>query len=116
MTGRPHRSHPYPAASKKAALASPGEHHPRRRECLGNYDNDGIDFLNALYTNLSNSKTIVTVTPSEYLAKFPEQREIADLWPGAWFSTTMPPGSVSRKKTPPGNTFSVHARLWPNTI
>ena len=52
-----------------------------------NYDNDGIDFLNALYTNLSNSKTIVTVTPSEYLAKFPEQREIADLWPGAWFST-----------------------------
>jgi len=36
-----------------------------------NYDNDGIDFLNALYTNLSNSQSIVTVTPSEYLAKFP---------------------------------------------
>ncbi len=51
------------------------------------YENDGIDFLNALYTRLSESETIVTVTPSEYLKMFPEQREIDDLWPGAWFST-----------------------------
>ncbi|MFL7792015.1 MAG: glucodextranase DOMON-like domain-containing protein, partial [Anaerolineae bacterium] len=52
-----------------------------------NYDNDGIDFLNALYTHLSESDTIVTVTPSEYLEMFPEQRELDSLWPGAWFST-----------------------------
>jgi alpha-amylase/alpha-mannosidase (GH57 family) len=51
------------------------------------YDNDGIDFLNALYTRLSESETIATVTPSEYLAMFPEQRELDSLWPGAWFST-----------------------------
>ncbi len=51
------------------------------------YDNDGIDFLNALYTRLSESETIVTVTPSEYLAMFPDQRELENLWPGAWFST-----------------------------
>ncbi len=51
------------------------------------YDNDGIDFLNALYTRLSDSETIVTVTPSEYLAMFPDQRELETLWPGAWFST-----------------------------
>jgi hypothetical protein len=52
-----------------------------------NYDNDGIDFLNALYTRLAASRTIVTVTPSEYLARFPDQRQIKSLWPGAWFST-----------------------------
>ncbi len=51
------------------------------------YDNDGIDFLNALYSRLAESDTIVTVTPSEYLAMFPDQRELEDLWPGAWFST-----------------------------
>jgi alpha-amylase/alpha-mannosidase (GH57 family) len=51
------------------------------------YENDGIDFLNALYTRLSESETIVTVTPSEYLAMFPDQRELETLWPGAWFST-----------------------------
>jgi alpha-amylase/alpha-mannosidase (GH57 family) len=51
------------------------------------YDNDGIDFLNALYTRLSESETIITVTPLEYLALFPAQRELENLWPGAWFST-----------------------------
>lgn len=52
-----------------------------------NYDNDGVAFLNALYRKLSESETIKTVTPSEYLTMFPEQREIEDLWPGAWFSS-----------------------------
>ncbi len=52
-----------------------------------NYDNDGIDFLDALYTGLSESEDIVTVTPSEYLEMFPDQRKLDDLWPGAWFST-----------------------------
>jgi alpha-amylase/alpha-mannosidase (GH57 family) len=51
------------------------------------YDNDGVDFLNALYSRLSESDSIRTVTPSEYLAMFPDQREIETLWPGAWFST-----------------------------
>lgn len=51
------------------------------------YDNDGLAFLNALYRNLQESDTVVTITPSEYLARFPEQRKIDDLWPGAWFSS-----------------------------
>lgn len=51
-----------------------------------NYDNDGKEFLNALYEELSNSKTVRTVTPSEYLASFPEQRELGKLFSGAWFS------------------------------
>ncbi len=50
------------------------------------YDNDGKEFLNALYQNLAESATIKTVTPSEYLAMFPEQKTLDTLFPGAWFS------------------------------
>jgi alpha-amylase/alpha-mannosidase (GH57 family) len=51
-----------------------------------NYPNDGNDFLNALYQQLSESEVLQTVTPSEYLKLFPEQRSLDDLFPGAWFS------------------------------
>jgi alpha-amylase/alpha-mannosidase (GH57 family) len=51
-----------------------------------NYDNDGKAFLNALYRKLSESDTIRTVTPSEYMAMFPDQRSIQTLWGGCWFS------------------------------
>ena len=51
-----------------------------------NYPNDGIEFLHALYEELNNSKDVVTVTPSEYLAMFPEQRKLDKLFSGAWFS------------------------------
>jgi alpha-amylase/alpha-mannosidase (GH57 family) len=51
-----------------------------------NYPNDGKTFLNALYQQLSESKTVRTVTPSEYLKMFPEQRTLETLFPGAWFS------------------------------
>ena len=50
------------------------------------YPNDGKEFLHAFYRMLSESETIKTVTPSEYLALFPEQQEIEELFPGAWFS------------------------------
>ncbi len=51
-----------------------------------NYDNDGKEFLNALYQDLSDSKTVKTVTPSEYLKLFPEQQKLDSLFSGAWFS------------------------------
>ena len=50
------------------------------------YPNDGVEFLNALYKKLNESTTIKTVTPSEYLAMFPEQRDLDHLFSGAWFS------------------------------
>ncbi len=50
------------------------------------YLNDGKEFLNALYQQLSESTTIQTITPSEYLKLFPEQRTLDNLFPGAWFS------------------------------
>ena len=51
-----------------------------------NYDNDGKEFFHALYQSLSESNTVKTITPSDYLEKFPDQRTIDDLFAGAWFS------------------------------
>ncbi len=50
------------------------------------YPNDGNDFLNALYQKLTESSLLQTITPSQYLEMFPEQRVLEDLFPGAWFS------------------------------
>ena len=50
------------------------------------YPNDGKEFLNSIYTLLSESETLKTVTPSEYLEMFPEQQILEYLFPGAWFS------------------------------
>ncbi len=50
------------------------------------YDNDGKEFLHTLYRLLSESQTIKTMTPSEYLVMFPDQRTLDHLFPGAWFS------------------------------
>jgi len=49
------------------------------------YENDGKDFLNALYRNLSEADHIRAVTPSEFLDMLDEApRPIDDLWPGSW--------------------------------
>ncbi len=51
-----------------------------------NYPNDGKDFLNAMYQNFADSKTIKTVTPGEYFTLHPPTQTIDNLFPGAWFS------------------------------
>jgi alpha-amylase/alpha-mannosidase (GH57 family) len=50
------------------------------------YDNDGKEFLHALYRGLSDDPELKTVTPSEFLAIAPEQPEIEQLWAGSWIS------------------------------
>ncbi len=52
------------------------------------YDNDGKEFLHGLYERLSADPTIITVTPSEYLAMFPAEpsRAIDELWAGSWIA------------------------------
>ncbi len=52
------------------------------------YDNDGKEFLTTLYEMLAADESIVTVTPSEYLTRFPQEptRAIEDLWAGSWIS------------------------------
>jgi alpha-amylase/alpha-mannosidase (GH57 family) len=51
-----------------------------------NYDNDGKEFLNSLYTGLSEDPLIITVTPSEFLTIAPDQPKIEDLWAGSWIN------------------------------
>ncbi len=57
------------------------------------YENDGKPFLHELYRLLSVSETIVTVTPSEYLAALTAQgeelRPIDSLWAGSWIDGTF---------------------------
>jgi alpha-amylase/alpha-mannosidase (GH57 family) len=48
------------------------------------YPNDGHDFLNELYTRLSESKFLKTVTVSEYLNMFPGRNNIPRLSAGSW--------------------------------
>jgi len=50
------------------------------------YDNDGKEFLHTLYRLLSEDPRLVTVTPSEYLARFPDQPTLENLWAGSWIS------------------------------
>lgn len=51
-----------------------------------NYDNDGIDFLDALYTELSTSDWVTTVTPSQLLEQFPDSFDpLPDVFPASWF-------------------------------
>ncbi|NOZ50011.1 MAG: glycoside hydrolase [Chloroflexi bacterium] len=54
-----------------------------------NYANDGKDFLNNMYRLLQEEQrkgTIQTITPSAYIAQFPEQPVLDHLWPGSWVS------------------------------
>jgi alpha-amylase/alpha-mannosidase (GH57 family) len=49
------------------------------------YPNDGIDFLRALYGKLTGTAGITTITPGEYLERFPDPEVVSEVHPGAWF-------------------------------
>jgi hypothetical protein len=51
-----------------------------------NYENDGVAFLDAFYTALSASSTVKTITPTAYLAAYPDQRKLEKLAPASWLS------------------------------
>ena len=57
------------------------------------YENDGKEFLHEVYRLLSESETLVTVTPSEYLDVLSEQgkklKQIDTLWAGSWIDGTF---------------------------
>lgn len=53
------------------------------------YPNDGKEFLNELYRLLEGEQakgTIQTITPSDFIAQFPEQPALEQLWAGSWVS------------------------------
>ena len=56
--------------------------------CWEYYSNDGIDFLNALYTKLSYAEKngYITTTVSDYIEKFPPKEELKGIFPGSWIN------------------------------
>ncbi len=48
------------------------------------YSNDGSDFLNLLYSRISESKLVKAVTISEYLKMHPAKKQIKRLAAGSW--------------------------------
>ncbi len=50
-----------------------------------NYENDGKDFLNAMYRSLSEADWVSTITPSQYLDRFNEPEGLGEVFPAAWF-------------------------------
>ncbi len=54
-----------------------------------NYDNDGKEFLHALYQRLSDDPLITTVTPSEFLELSPDATRLRNLWTGSWHNSDL---------------------------
>ncbi|MDD5618107.1 MAG: glycoside hydrolase family 57 protein [Candidatus Omnitrophica bacterium] len=54
--------------------------------CWEYYKNDGRDFLNLLYTKISESDFIKAVTVSEYLSLKPEQGKLKEIAAGSWIN------------------------------
>jgi alpha-amylase/alpha-mannosidase (GH57 family) len=55
-----------------------------------NYANDGIDFLDALYSRLKSTPGLVATTPTKFLAEHADAaRPIAHLAAGSWISGTL---------------------------
>jgi alpha-amylase/alpha-mannosidase (GH57 family) len=54
--------------------------------CWEHYDTDGLPFLRALYGGLADHRNLKTITPSEYLAQFPQQRRLERLHSGSWIN------------------------------
>lgn len=49
------------------------------------YENDGKDFLHALYDRLGSADWVETVTPTDFLEQFGAPSEITDVFPASWF-------------------------------
>ena len=54
--------------------------------CWENYENDGNDFLNAIYSRLEQDDTIETVLISEYLDIDKSKKIISKIHPGSWIN------------------------------
>ncbi|MBN1504802.1 MAG: hypothetical protein JW952_07065 [Candidatus Eisenbacteria bacterium] len=57
--------------------------------CWEFYENDGRDFLQLLYRELSSHPHIRTTTPAEYLSRFPASRKLTTVPPGSWIDSNF---------------------------
>ena len=54
--------------------------------CWEYYEEDGNKFLKKLYAALENSNEFETITISEYIEKFPVERNLDAIYPGSWIN------------------------------
>ena len=57
--------------------------------CWESYENNGRDFLRALYDTLTAQDEIEAVTVGEYLERFPPDRILPKLHPGSWINANF---------------------------
>jgi len=57
--------------------------------CWENYQNDGIDFLRALYTLLNNDESLEITTISEYLSNVKIKQILNSIHPGSWINANF---------------------------
>lgn len=50
-----------------------------------NYENDGKEFLEALYGGLQDADWVKTITPAQYLDRFAEPEPLEEVFPASWF-------------------------------
>ena len=75
-------------------LVSPDENHLLTiaadcENCWENYQNDGYEFLNKIYSLIENDKTIETVLISDYIKNDKHKKNLKKIYAGSWIDKTF---------------------------
>ena len=54
--------------------------------CWENYVNDGLDFLNKIYSHLENDESVETVLISDYISRDKNKKTLNKIYPGSWIN------------------------------
>lgn len=57
--------------------------------CWENYQNDGIDFLENIYSMIENDETLETVLISDYVQNDNHKKTLKKIYPGSWIDKTF---------------------------
>ena len=72
-------------------VASPDENHLLTialdgENCWENYQNDGSDFLNIIYSKIENDDSLETVLISDYINQDKNKKTLNKIYPGSWIN------------------------------
>ena len=75
-------------------LVSPDENHLLTiasdcENCWENYQNDGRDFLESIYTRIENDESLETVLISDYIAQDEHKKTLKKIYSGSWIDKTF---------------------------
>ncbi len=57
--------------------------------CWERYDNDGYEFLNAVYSSIENDPSLETVLISEYIAEDKHKKNLKKIYAGSWVNNSF---------------------------